>query len=77
VTLHPSDIDLQRVAFEPVEHASDRINRHVDGCERCGAIVRYLRALRSALRRAEAASRPIPHAAIERLLRDLGDERSR
>ena len=76
VTLHPSDLDLQRIAFEHHHQFDLRIQNHVDACDRCASTVRYMRALRDAIRREgeakEAEGPPLPSIAL--LLRARVDE---
>jgi hypothetical protein len=76
VTLHPSDLELQRIAFEQHQPFDVRTQNHVDLCDRCASTVKYMRALCEAIRRQGLTmeSEDLPLASIDRVLRALVDD---
>ena len=67
MSVHPSDIDLQRLADEGLSSVNAGIVTHVRECGQCADAVRYARAAHAALRRSLADDAP-PEDVLRRVI---------
>jgi hypothetical protein len=70
--LHPSDIELQRIADEGDVAGSEQVLAHIRQCLECAEVCRYSRAIHAALQRSLPDETP-PEDLLARVLSDVAD----